>query len=910
MTLAVETTWILLPAAVLLLAGVVAVVPPRSPYRTLSAVLRLASLVLLAVALAGPRVQGTDPGIHTVYLLDASGSVYQEESRRAAGFVVASTQGLAAPDTAAVIAFAEDSHLLVPRDSRPTRIAAALGGYPGRDGSLPPRGATNLAGAIDHALSALPPSGDRRVVVISDGVETVGNARAATAAARSRGVRVSAVYTGDASRPEVRLAEVRVPERVDPGEVFEVTVVTESTGPAEATLALFRDDESLGSDEVTLTRGRNVFRYRDRTSTPGIRTYRAVVESSADTLNRNNQATGAVHAGRESRILYLREENVRRPFEEALTAQGLRVVGLRPADLSATLTELSAYDTVVIDNVPASRFSLSRMNELERYVRRTGGGVVMLGGPSSFGAGGYFQTPVEQLLPVSMDVTSTVRVPTLAMLFLVDKSGSMEVSPGTGVPKLEIVKEAVLSSIEIMNPYHLVGLISFDAAAERTIPITRVAERERIATDVARLRSGGGTVLATALEEAKYALQEVEASTKHVIILSDGLTRDADFRRLARELADQGITVSTVSIGTDANKRIMEMIAGEGGGRYYHTDDTSRVPRIFTQETSIVARNVIVEEAFFPTGRAEHALLSGIPVNELPALDGFVMTYPKNSARQLMDASQGHPLLATWQYGLGRAVAFTSGVDGRWGRSWAEWELLPRFAGQIVDWVQRPAYTGEVSARVTREGSTGRVAVDVTEGRARYVNDAVMTAALSRPDGTDQNVQLNQAGPGRYVGEVELAEAGVHVLSVAGSPREAAAPRGETSAPRIGPSVLPVTVPYPAEYAALRGAPSFLQGVATLGDGVLVSLSERGFPHRDLPRVRTSDAEPRPIWPLLVVAAAVLFVVEIVVRVVRNHEPPAQSRARRRVSRRASRRAFHGASHGDSHLASQRASTE
>jgi uncharacterized membrane protein len=523
---------------------------------------------------------------------------------------------------------------------------------------------------------------------------------------------------------------------------------------------------------------------------------------------------------------------------------------------------------VVVDNVPAARFSLSRMNELERYVRQTGGGLIMLGGPASFGAGGYFQTPVEQLLPVSMDVTSTVRVPTLAMLFVVDKSGSMEASPGTGVSKLDVVKEAVLSSVEIMNPYHLVGLISFDAAVERTVPVSRAAQRAEIARDVARLRSGGGTVLATAMEEAVTVLNDVKASTKHVIVLSDGLTRDADFRGLSRSLAEEGITVSTVSIGSDANKRLMRMISTEGGGRYYHTDDLSRIPRIFTEETSIVARNVVVEEAFFPTSSGDAPLLSGIPRDRLPALDGFVMTYPKDSARQLMDASEGHPLLATWQYGLGRAAAFTSSIDGRWGATWANWELLPRFAGQLVNWVQRPAYAGAVSATVARSGSTGAVQVEVTDGDSRYVNGAMVTAALARPDGRDQQIQLTQVGPGRYTGSVELADAGVHVLSVAGSAAAGDAPG------RIGPAIFPVSVPYPREYADLEPKPGFLEALAQLGGGVAIPVTMERFPHHELPRVRSEAAEPRQMWQALVILAVLLFVSEIVVRIVRRRGAP------------------------------------
>jgi Mg-chelatase subunit ChlD len=895
MTISFATPWLLIVAATLLGAGGVAFLYRRSPYRTLSTLLRLGVLVVLSVALAGPSVSGRDPGIHTIYLIDASASVPPASRERAQRLISESTTELAAPDSAGVIGFAGESRILVARTSRRAEIQAVLSDRSALESALPERGATNLAGAIDHAVAELPQSGDRRIVLVSDGTGTAGNARAAAASARQGGIRVSTVYAGDPESQESRIAELRVPERVDAGDVFEVSIVTESSAAGQGTLYLYRGDTSLGSDRIELSRGRSVLRYRDQVDEPGIYTYRAVLESDDDTLRENNRATAAVRAGAGSRVLYLRDSEEPRPFERALATQDIRVVGRRPSELSATLTELSAFEAVVIDNVPAARFSLSRMNELERYVRQTGGGLIMLGGPASFGAGGYFQTPIEQLLPVSMDVTSTVRVPTLAMLFVVDKSGSMESSPGTGVSKLEVVKEAVLSSVEIMNPYHLVGLISFDAAVEQTVPITRAAERQGIARDVARLRSGGGTVLATAMEEAMTVLSEVNASTKHVIVLSDGLTRDADFRKLSRSLAEEGITVSTVSIGTDANKRLMEMISSEGGGRYYHTDDTSRIPRIFTQETSIVARNVVVEEAFFPTSSTEALLLSGIPRDRLPALDGFVMTYPKDSARQLMDASQGHPLLATWQYGLGRAAAFTSSIDGRWGSAWTGWELLPRFAGQLVDWVQRPAYAGSVNATVDRSGSKGDVQVEVRDGASRYVNGAVMTAALARPDGRDQQIQLTQVGPGRYTGEVELADDGVHVLSVAGTApaangtgaedgasstgaedgaRSTGAPGADTADARIGPALFPVSVPYPREYADLEPKPEFLEALAQLGGGVAVPATVQRFPHEDLPRVRSEAAEPRQVWQPLLILAAVLFVGEIVLRIFRRRGAP------------------------------------
>jgi hypothetical protein len=253
-----------------------------------------------------------------------------------------------------------------------------------------------------------------------------------------------------------------------------------------------------------------------------------------------------------------------------------------------------------------------------------------------------------------------------------------------------------------------------------------------------------------------------------------------------------------------------------------------------------------------------------------------------------MDASQGHPLLATWQYGLGRAAAFTSSIDGRWGSSWAGWELLPRFAGQLVDWVQRPAYAGSVNATVNRSGSKGHVQVQVTDGASRYVNGAVMTAALARPDGRDQQIQLIQVGPGRYTGELELADDGIHVLSVAGTapaPADTASTASGADASggadgaqgRIGPALFPVSVPYPREYADLEPKPEFLEAIAQLGGGVAVPATVQRFPHDDLPRVRSEAAEPRQMWQPLLILAAVLFVGEIVVRIIRRRGAPARA---------------------------------
>ncbi len=822
-------------------------------YRTASYVSRALAAALIVTALTEPAPSSRDEGIHTVFLLDLSDSVGVRQREEMVEFVVRSTEDLGRPHSAGAIAFAAGPAVALRATSSAEVVAAALAEL-----RIPEnRGRSDIGSAIDAGLALLPSSGDRRIVLLSDGLGT-GDAFPAVAAATAGGVRVSTVFVPPARPdPEVRLVEVTVPDSVGREEVFTASAVYESTGETPGTVALLRNGEVEGTERVLFRQGTHAFAYQLAADGRGEHeTIRFEVEAEGDRFVRNNAIERRVRGVAPAEVLYI-SANEPRPFGAALSAQGYRVKYVDPRNLVRDVSVFDSWRAVVIDDIPARDLSFATMSALERYVRSIGGGVVLLGGPNAFGPGAYINTPLELLLPVSADVTSRVQVPTLALLFLIDTSGSMSGSAGT-VNKLDIVKEALLASLNVLRPNQMIGLLAFDAETDWVVPLRRARDREATVRDIAELRSGGGTVLASALEEAYRALSEIEAAGKHLLILSDGLTREADFPVLVANLREAMVTVSTVSVGTEADRSLMEAIAADGGGRSYHSDSLDDIPQIFAGETSLVAREAVVEEPFFPVPGEESPLLAGIDPWSTPALGGYVVTFPKTTTRIVLEAPGAAPLLAHWRYGLGRSVVMTSGLDDRWGGEWVRWSEFPRFAGQAVAFVERPPGNGGV--RLSARYRDGEIALSVDVANTAGVDGGIAEATMITPDEREVSLPLVATGVGRYEATVAGETPGTYLFTIAAAERLQALGR--------------VNVPYSLEYARMTPDPAYLERIARAGNGVSVGSGADLFPHRALPRKTTAAARARPLWPWLISAAALLFAIETVATAVRRRRRP------------------------------------
>jgi len=846
-----EPAWLWLLALLPLLAALrLRRGPVQGRVRKLSGIaLRAAAVAALVVALAGPLAGSYSRHTDVVFALDVSHSVGREPSAQAVDFINRALAAKAPDARVGVVAFGADAQVesLLARDAGPLRDIAA-------DVSAE---ATDIARALEVAVGALPSEEHRRVVLISDGRENRGDALAAADVARSLGVEVIAVpLARDAGAREVSLRGIAAPSRVRVHEPFRVEVALHAREAARAQLLVLRDGTLLAETEIDLVPGMNTWRVVDEAERPGLYAYEAIVNAPGDGAPENNRWQSFVHVDGPPRVLHaIGGDGDGAPLAAALEAQGLEVDRVPGGAVPAGLHALGDYDLVILDNVSGFDLSLAKMEQLEAWVRDTGGGLVMLGGDRSYAAGGYLDTPVERLLPVTMDVKTDVKIPSLAVIFVLDRSGSMG-SRSQGEEKLVIARNAALAAIELLNRLDRVGVLAFDDGQEWIVPPTEVGNRQPIAQRLRSVGAGGSTDLVRALNEAHRVLREQEAKVKHLIVLSDGLAgNDVRLDGFAAGIEADGITVSTVSLGVDANRALMAEIAAIGNGRFYHTDDPRHVPRIFTSETLVVSRNLMVEEETAPVAAYPGEMLEGLELSALPPLHGYQRAFAKPTAQVLLRARDGDPLLATWRYGLGKAVAFTSDLGGRWGREWVRWQPFGQFAAQMARWAMRHRGPERLVPEFRFDGRDGEVLVDVLDRDDRFVNGLAMSAAVVRPGREPAGLAMEQVAPGRYRGAFEVAGPGSFYVTVS----------GVRDALQVGPRTFGVAVPYSQEYLEDGPDPALLAAVAQATGGRVLPLAASSLPAILAPKPDAAAERFRVWWPW-VLAALALLVLEVAVR--------------------------------------------
>jgi len=844
----VHPGWLALLAVPVLLAVLYVRRAGRAHFReATAATLRALSLACLAVALAGPLAGSSVRRTDVVFALDVSSSISRESVAEALDFV---NRARESPARIGLVVFGADAAVesQLRSGADPTReITAQV-----------ERGGTDIGRAIEVAVGAFQDGAQRRVMLLSDGQENLGDARAAAAVARSLGVEIHTAVLG---RPALRGSEIHVqgvtvPPQVRLHEPFSVRAVVHASDASRAHLVIMRNGALLHESEVELEPGTNVYSFVEQADKAGLHEYEAIINSDADNEQENNRYQAFVQVTGAPKVLHaMGNPEEGRYVSAALRAQGLTVDEVRASALPASMHELADYDLVILDNVSGFDLSLAKMELLEAYVRDAGGGVVKIGGDRSYAAGGYYGTPVERLLPVTMNVKTEVKIPSVSVVFVLDRSGSMGTKAG-GEEKLAIAKRAALSSIDLLNRLDRVGVLAFDSLREWVVSPTEAAMRRPIAEKLRELNVGGGTDLYGALEEAHRVMRTERAKVKHLIVLSDGLTEGKqNFDALAERIAADGITITTVAMGGDADQALMGRLSELGKGRFYFTDDPANVPRIFTSETLAITRDLVVEGNIRPRRVDAGELIQGFGADAFPVLGGYQRTFAKPAAQVLLAGRDDDPLLVSWRYGLGKAVAFTSDLSGRWGRRWVEWPAFGRFVAQAARWTMRRSGSETFVPRFQWHGRRGEMSVDVLDRNDRFVNGLKLEASVLEPSRGTGRVPLEQVAPGRYHGEFPVPRAGRYYITLTGRD-------GET---QVGPKTFGLAVPYSSEYLDLGVDQGLLRDIASITGGRVLPLSSASLSTVTAPSPQASGPLARVWWPFFL-AALLLLVAEVAVR--------------------------------------------
>ena len=818
--------------------------------------LRAFLLLLIILALSGIQLRLPSNTLTAVFVLDVSDSIPTAEEERAEQLIRTAVNEMPAGDRAAIVIFGEDA--LVERLASPDSSLSRLT-------SAPITTRTDVGSAMQLAMALFPDEGARRLVLLSDGRENLGYALKQAELAALQDIEMVYVPLGvNSAEAEVLLESLDAPTDIREGQEFDLNVVVQSTVQTEAVLRILADDRLVHTQELALQPGANPYVIPIRDAQPGFHRYRAQIVPAVDNRLQNNEASAfTVVSGPPSILLVEGQPGEGDNLSAALEAAEMKISRITPGELPATLPELAQYDAIILANVPAAALPTGTMEALPVYVRDLGRGLLMTGGDSAFGAGGYLRTPLETAMPVFMDVKSRELAANLALIVAVDKSGSMGrchcddpdlnqsyTAAETGQPKVDIAKEAIMRSAAALGPEDYLGVVTFDAMAHWSLTTQKLVDPLALEQAIGTFKADGQTNMASGINAAYESLKNIDAKRKHIILMTDGWVRTGELTPLVEEMKAQGITLSVIAAG-EGSAEYLEALAEAGGGRYYPAVDMMSVPDVFLKETVKSVGEYIIEEPFYPLPANPSPALRGIDVTDLPALLGYNGTSPKSTARLDLLTPRGDPLLASWQYGLGRAAAWTSDMKGQWATNWVSWNDYARFSAQMVGWLLPAPKVEGLTSQVSLQDEGALISLNAVDQDERPINFLNITARLIGPDLNTIELPLSQTGSGQYEALARIANPGTYLVWIGASDNQVS----------LGQLTMGLVVPYSPEYRASGANLGLLEELARITGGGPLAEPVNAFLH-NLPSIDSA----REVWRTLLLLVAILFPLDVALR--------------------------------------------
>jgi len=824
--------------------------------------LRALVVTFVALALADPRWLRFSDRPAVVFLRDNSASISAASAARAEKWIAAAEQSH--PGLSAEVAFAQKPWVVRPFDTAKEKKPHSQ--IPAPAGSESAREGTDLGGALEFAAGLIPADRPGRIVLLSDGLATgTGNPLETAAGLKERGVEVDAIPLRAEPRADVAVASLKIPPAVREGEVFDIAAEVYSPVTLKSVpLRLYQNNLLVAELRRDLSPGMNTVSFPNIRAEGRMALYDVEAAAPADPVAENNRRRLAVaHAGAARVLVVDREPSQAEPLAEVLRRDGFSVEVRPPQGLPDGLDELENFDLLIFAGAPALDFSDSQMEMVEHWVKDFGGGFLMIGGPDSFGAGGYFKTAISRLLPVRIDREDREETPVVALLVILDRSGSMS-APAGSTTKISLADEGSAMALDVLQNKDLFGLFAVDTHVQEVVPLGKIVDRQGAARRIAGITAGGGGIyIYTSLAEAFPRLRDVQAKIKHIILFSDAA--DAEEKNGGEALDGEGgtgssldlaaamlanrITLSVVALGTEQDKdtAFLRQLAAQGGGRFYLTADAGTLPRLFTIETMRAAESSVQEDAFFAQPLAGQTVAKGISWPQSPVLLGFNITQPKPGAEVDLVTEKGDPLYAEWRYGLGKAAVFTSDAKSRWASEWLGWPGFGKFWGQVARELARAGNRGDLTVRLHEEGGELVVDADAVTADGKLRDGLKISVSLAAPGAEPLSAIADQVGPGLYRARLKTPDAESAIVAVSdGGGR---------------PVSIAWTRDFPAEYLTISDGTPLLQKISALTGGRFQPKPEEAFRP-----VKTAIPSRTALAPLLLALAALLWPLDIWLR--------------------------------------------
>lgn len=855
--------------------------------KTVVTTLRILLIAALSIMLAGPHTIREHDDITVIGLLDISGSVARfanlpdipELGKKTnleylRHWFRKATQTKTPNDRFGLIVF----------DGKATVISVPTkGDYLDDDLDIRVLEGTNLAEALDLAIAMLPADTSKRLVLVSDGNETIGSAietahKAAAGSIQNNtsqqlrfNIPIDVVPIEFHINSDVQVLRIEAPPTAQSGQTIILRIVLSATRTIKGRLSLEHEGVAIDINgsrsgtarQMVAEKGISIHLIEVTLGETPINRFVAVFEPldpSDDALPDNNQAEAFTSTPSKGSILVLDSQANLIPnvLSQTLKRANLSTSVALPSSLGNDLLSLQRYDLIILDNVAASDLSTHQHELLSRYVNDLGGGLIMVGGERSFGAGGWNGTVLEEILPLELDPPREARLPEAALVLVMDKSGSMnQPVAGTRSSQQRVANEAAALAIESLRSESLVGVVTFDFSAHIHVPLQRNDNPKKIADKVRGIVADGGTNLRPALQTAYQMLLNCKAQRKHIVCLSDGRSYDTNFDDIVRAMNAANIKVTTIAIGDSADHVTLSKLAKDCGGEFYRVQNPKTLPRVLVDSVQILNKPLIKEVPFVPVVKPTGSNL-GAGMENAPILDGLVITAVRDDPTVTIEMTHpdGEPLLAHWQAGMGRVAAFTSDANGAWSKRWIDWPGYGSFWPQLARTISRAPTNRDLELTTIIEDGRLKITLDAIGEESGFVDYMRVRGTVYTPDASAVSINLQQTAPGRYEGSIPATLSGNYVVAI--SP--------QIGSRQLSPVIGGATQSSNPEYRSYQSNRSLLEKIAeTTGGRVLEITNPENADLFDRTNMATSVSS-LPAWRNILWLVLAVFLIDVACR--------------------------------------------
>ncbi len=707
-------------------------------------------VILLILAISGMNIRQFTDKSTIIFAVDLSASMNGTEAQ-AVNFIKQAELLKGTKEDIGILCFGENASIEKMPDSK--NKLAGFNSYIDAD-------FTDISEALKLSQTLMPENTKKKVVLISDGVENIGSSFEQAKLMKEQNITLEAFPIQNEISKEVQVTEIKVPKFINKNAQYDIQVTVDSLVDTKADLKIFKNNALLSLENVTVRKGENKFVYADNAEEGGGNIYRAEIEATDDTFSENNISYAYSYIEDVPKILVIEHNQSAGELIKLLESAKLNVTTVESNAVPTSIDKISIYDAVMMADVPIEELPENFPDLIEAYVKNTGGGLFVTGGENSYALGGYYKTPIETVLPVSMELKDKSNLPNLGLIIVTDRSGSMSEAK-YGVSKLELAKESAIRSIDSLNDIDSVGVIAFDDMPNWAVEFQKVGEnKESIKTGITGINLGGGTSILPGLAEAFETLKNADTKLKHIILLTDGQAEQSGYDSLINSMKEYGITLSTIAVGSGSDRKLLKYLSEQGNGRYYYTDEFTDLPKIFTKETILAGKTYLNNTMFYPKASDFSQILIGI--EQIPALFGFVATTKKDRADLILKTDNDEPILASWQYGLGRSVAWTSDVNGHWTSNWLKSTEGVQIFKNVISFITRKQSTTNVAIEAEIKGKVSELTLKIpfSEGIKN------IKATVLGPDLSENEIQFVSDTPETYKAEIQSNKSGAYVLNL------------------------------------------------------------------------------------------------------------------------------------------------